>query len=90
MWKVLNEEVDFGERTMPNKQRYCGQLQNHVRIANFCWEGVDKLPFSQNLRISSWSYDMHGWSCKEVCGTILRIGKQDDATTLQSIHSMHR
>ena len=21
--------------TMPNKQRYCGQLQNHVRIANF-------------------------------------------------------
>ena len=27
--------------TMPNKQRYCGQLQNHVRIANFrgvSWE----------------------------------------------------
>ena len=22
-------------KTMPNKQRYCGQLQNHVRIANF-------------------------------------------------------
>ena len=21
---------------MRNKQRYCGQLQNHVRIANFC------------------------------------------------------
>ena len=33
-------------------------------------EGVEKLPFPQNLRISSWSYDMavHG---KEVCGTIL-------------------
>ena len=23
---------------MPNKQRYCGQLQNHVRIANFSGE----------------------------------------------------
>ena len=50
MWKVLNKEVDLGEptsfldhenlgctqRKMRNKQRYCGQLQNHVRIANFC------------------------------------------------------
>ena len=50
MWKVLNKEVDLGEptsflgscilglhsKTMRNKQRYCGQLQNHVRIANFC------------------------------------------------------
>ena len=49
MWKVLNKEVDLGEptlylgscilglhsKTMRNKQRYCGQLQNHVRIANF-------------------------------------------------------
>ena len=44
MWKVLNKEVDLGEPTsfpgscflglhstkMRNKQRYCGQLQNHV------------------------------------------------------------
>ena len=49
MWKVLNKEVDLGEptsfldhvylglhsKTMRNKQGYCGQLQNHVRIANF-------------------------------------------------------
>ena len=49
MWKVLNKEVDLGEptsfldhvylglhsKTMPNKQRHCGQLQNHDRIANF-------------------------------------------------------
>ena len=52
MWKLLNKEVDLGEptsfldqlgmhsTTMPNKQRYCGQLQNRVRIANFCgWIG---------------------------------------------------
>ena len=30
----------------------------------------------------------HGWSRKEVCGTILWVGKQDDSTTLQSINSM--
>ena len=44
MWKVLNKEVDLGKptsfldhvylgvhsTTMRNKQRYCGQLQNHV------------------------------------------------------------
>ena len=49
MWKVLNKEVHLGETniflgscilglhstTMRNKQRYCRQLQNHVRIANF-------------------------------------------------------
>ena len=50
MWKVLNKEVDLGRtnvfpgsrilgmhsKKMRNKQRYCGQLQNHVRIENFC------------------------------------------------------
>ena len=50
--------------TMRNKQRYCGQLQNHVRIANFLRERVEKLPFPQNLRISSWSYDMAGHAKK--------------------------
>ena len=30
--------------TMRNKQRYCGQLQNHVRIANFC--GREKRNYS--------------------------------------------
>ena len=49
MWNLLNKEVDLGEptsfldhvylgmysKTMWNKQRYCGQLQNHVWIANF-------------------------------------------------------
>ena len=74
MWKLLNKEVDLGEptsfldhvhlglhsKTMPNKQRYCGQLQNHVRIAG----GLEKLPFLQNLRISSWSYDMDGHAKK--------------------------
>ena len=74
MWKLFNKEVDLGEpigscifgmhsKKTRNKQRYCGQLQNHVRIANFCGR-VEKLPFSQNLRISSWSYDMAGHAKK--------------------------
>ena len=52
---------------MPNKQRYCGELQNHVRIANFRGEELEKLPFPQSLRISSWSYDMerHAKKCVE-------------------------
>ena len=75
-------------KTMPNKQRYCRQLQNHVRISNFRGR-------SREITIPSKpSYFFmvlwHGWSCKEVCGTILWVGKQDDSTTLQSIHSMHR
>ena len=49
MWKVLNKEVDLGEPTsfldhenLGCTQRKCeiskdcGQLQNHVRISNFC------------------------------------------------------
>ena len=50
---------------MPNKRRYCGQLQNHVRIANFSGR-TEKLPFSQNLPISSWSYEMEGHAKKGV------------------------
>ena len=52
-------------KTMPNKRRYCGQLQNHVRIANFSGR-TEKLPFPQNLRISSWSYEMEGHAKKGV------------------------
>ena len=53
MWKLLNKEVDFGRtniflgscilglhsKTMRNKQRYCRQLQYHVRTANFRGRG---------------------------------------------------
>ena len=74
-------------KTVWNKQRYCRQFQNHVRILNF--------------RRSNWKITMlgksssffvvlrYGRSCQEMCGTILWVGKQDDSTTLQSINSMH-
>ena len=77
MWKLLNKEVDLGEptsfldheylgmhsKTMWNKQRYCWQLQNHVRIANFRGENRET-SIPSNLRISSWSYDMQGHAKK--------------------------
>ena len=73
---------------MWNKQRYCGQLQNHVRIANFSGE-------SRNTSIPSKSsyFFMVLWSgrsCKEMCGAILWVSQLDDSTTLPSIYSMHR
>ena len=49
---------------MWNQQRYCWQLQNHVWITNFRGRNWKKLPYSQNTRISSWSYDMVGHAKK--------------------------
>ena len=64
--------------TMWNKRRYCGQVQSHVRIANFSGENRKASSFweSSYFFMVVW----HGGSCKEVCGTILWVGKQDDST----------
>ena len=78
MWKVLNKEVDLGEPTSfldhenlgcTQRQReiskdIVGQLQNHVRIANFCGVIRPNYFFPQNLRISSWSFDIAGHAKK--------------------------
>ena len=63
-------------KTMWKKQKYCGQLQNRGRIANF--SGVNRK--TSILR--------SGGSCQELCRTILWVGKQEDSTTLQSIYCM--
>ena len=70
------------------KQRCCWQLRSHVWITNFRWWNwkTTILWESSYFFVVLW----HGWSCKEVCGTILWVGKQDDSATLQSIYSMHR
>ena len=59
--------------TMRNEQRYCGQFQKHVRIANFRGENrkASILWKSSSFFMVLW----YGWSCKEVCGTILWVGK---------------
>ena len=77
MWKVLHKEVDLGEptsspgscilgmhsTTMSNKQRYCGQSQSHVRIANFSGWEQKNFHTVRTFRISSWS-DMEGHAKK--------------------------
>ena len=83
MWKSLNKEVDLGEPTsfldhvyLGCTQRQCQVSQDIVDNYRTMFEsrisagGLEKLPFPQNLRISSWSYDMNG-PCKDECGTIL-------------------
>ena len=50
-------------KTVWNKQRYCWQLQNHVRIQNFRRSNW-KITMLGNLCISSWSYDMEGHAKK--------------------------
>ena len=77
MWKILNKEVDLGEPTsfldhvyLGCTQRQCEIIKNTVDNYRTMFESrisagrVEKLPFPQNLRISSWSYDMAGHAKK--------------------------
>ena len=83
MWKVLNKEVDLGEPTsfldhvhLGCTQRQCQVSKDIVDYYRTMFESrisawrSEKFPFPQNIRISSWSYDMV-WSCKEMCGTYI-------------------
>ena len=83
IWKVLIKEVDLGESTSFLHHVYLGCTQKQCEISKDIVDnyrtmfesrisagGLEKLPFPQNLRISSWSYDMEGHS-QEMCGTIL-------------------
>ena len=73
MWKVLNNEVDLGEQTsfldhvyLMCTQRQCEISKDIVDNYRTMFESrisagaTEKLPCSENLRISSWSYDMEG------------------------------
>ena len=77
MWKVLNKEVDLGEPTsfldhvlLGCTQRQCEISKDIVDNYRTMFESrisavwTEKLPFPQNLRISSWSYDMEGHAKK--------------------------
>ena len=79
MWKLLNQEVDLGEPTsfldhvhLGCTQRQCGKSKDIVDNYRTMFESriptvrVEKLPLPQNLRISSWSYDMEGHTKKFV------------------------
>ena len=77
LWKVLNTEVDLGEPTSFLDHVYLGCTQRQCEISKDIVDNyrtmfesrisagvVEKLPFPQNLRISSWSYDMDGHAKK--------------------------
>ena len=77
MWKLLNKEVDLGEPTsfLDHEDLGCTQRQSEtskdtVDNDRTMFESrvsagrVEKLPFPQNLRISSWSSDMAGHAKK--------------------------
>ena len=77
MWKVLNKEVDLGEPTSFLDHVYLGCTQRQGEISKNTVDNsrtmfesrisagrVEKLPFPQNLRNSSWSYDMAGHAKK--------------------------
>ena len=76
MWKVL-KEVDLGETTsflvhvhLGCTQRQCERSKDIVDNCRTMFESrisagkAKKLPFPQNLRISSWFYDMAGHAKK--------------------------
>ena len=73
MWKVLNKEVDLGEPTsfldhvyLGCTQRQCEISKDIVDESRSSAERTEKLPYSENIHFSSWSYDMEGHAKK--CG----------------------
>ena len=80
MWKLINKEVDLEEPTSFLDHVYLGCTQRQCEISKDIVDnyrtmfesrisagGAEKLPFPQNFRISSWSYDMesHAKKCME-------------------------
>ena len=79
MWKVLNKEVDLEEPTSFLDHVHLGCTQRQSEISKDIVDkyrtmfesrisagGTAKLPCSENLSISSWSYDMEGHAKKWV------------------------
>ena len=56
IWDVLNDNVKISKDIVDN---YRTMFKSRISAG-----GVEKLPFPQNLRISSWSYDMAGHAKK--------------------------
>ena len=93
-WKVLNKEVYLGEPTSFVDHVYLGCTQRQCQISKDTVDnyrtmfesrisagGLEKLPFPQNLRISSWSHDMEGHAKK----CVERFCKLANKTTQQLI-----
>ena len=77
MWKVRNKEVDLVEPTSSFDHVYLGSTQRQCEISKdivdnsrtmsesrISARATEQLPCSENLSISSWSYDMEGHAKK--------------------------
>ena len=77
MWKLLHKEVELGESTSFLDHVYLGCTQRQCEISKNIVDNyrtkfesrisagaTEKLPWSENLSISSWSYDMGGHAKK--------------------------
>ena len=77
MWKLLNKEVDLGEPTSFLYHEYLGCTQRQCDISKDVVDNyramfesrisagrTEKHSYSENFRISSWSYDMEGHAKK--------------------------
>ena len=73
IWKLLNKDVDLGEPTSFLDHVFLGCTQRQCQISKdivdnyrtmfesrISAEGTQKLPYSENLCISSWPCDMEG------------------------------
>ena len=78
MWNVLNKEVDLGEPTSFLDHVYLGCSQRPCEISKVFVDNyrtmfesrvsagaTEKMPCSENLSISSWSYEGHAKKCVE-------------------------
>ena len=92
MWKVLMEEVELGEPTSFLDHVYLGCTRRQCEISKDIVDNyrtmfesmisagaTAKLPCSENLRISAWSYDMEGRAKK----CVLRYCELANKTTQQ-------
>ena len=94
MWKLLNKEVDLGEPTSFLDHVYLGCTQRQCQISKDIVDNYRIMfrisNFSGVNRKASilWEFSYffmvlwYGRSCKEMCGAILWVSKQDDSTTL--------
>ena len=77
MWNVLDKEIDLGEPTSFPDHVYLGCTQRQCEISKDTVDNhrtmfesrisagaTEKLPCSEDMHISSWSYDMEGHAKK--------------------------
>ena len=102
MWKLLNKEVDLEESTSFVGHVYLGCTQRQCEISKDIVDnyrtmfesrissgGTEKLPCSENLSISSWSYDMEGHA-KKCVERYCELANKTTQQFYKSNYSTHR